>query len=346
MRYSTIELAQANEKLGKQIYTSDGRVLLNEGASLTPTLITRLKRLGIKAIYLQDPFDEEIEEEEMVSDEVKRETLATLKGSFQFVQEGGDIELRSLQQSVKNIVEEILENSHSLLSLTDMRTEDNGLFIHSLNVCMISAIVGVKLGLPRAKLYELATGALMHDIGKMASSKEDEIKEEKGHEHTWRGFNVLRKNSEMSALSAHIALSHHEHVDGSGTPRNLVEKDIHLFAKIVTVANAFDHLISPLRPGGRMLPHDACEILMGLTGVRYAHQVIKHFLKTIAFYPTGSQVVLSTGEYGVVSAQNDGIPQRPYVRIFKMEGHGQGEFQMHDINLIENPTLFIEKMVE
>lgn len=56
MRYTTIELTQANEKLGKQIYTSDGRVLLNEGASLTPALISRLKRLGIKAVYLQGPL--------------------------------------------------------------------------------------------------------------------------------------------------------------------------------------------------------------------------------------------------------------------------------------------------
>lgn len=346
MRYTTIELTQANEKLGKQIYTSDGRVLLNEGASLTPTLITRLKKLGIQAVYLQDPFDKEIKKEDMVSDEVKRETLATLKGSFQFVQEGAGFELKSIQQSVKNIVEEILAHSHSLLSLTDMRTEDNGLFIHSLNVCMISTIVGVKLGLSKSKLYELATGALMHDIGKMANEKDNEPQVELGHHHTWRGFNVLRKNSEMSSLSAHIALSHHEHVDGSGMPRKLSEKDIHLFAKIVSVANAFDHLISPLRPSGRMLPHDACEILMGLTGVRYGHQIIAHFLKTIAFYPTGIQVVLSTGEYGIVSAQNDGIPQRPYVRIFKMEGHGQGEFQKIDINLLEHPTIFIEKIVD
>lgn len=346
MRYTTIELTQANEKLGKQIYTSDGRVLLNEGASLTQALINRLKRLGIKAVYLQDPFDTEIKKEDLVSEEVKRETFANLTESFQFVQEGQGFELKSIQQSVKQIVEEILGHSQSLLSLTDMRTEDNGLFVHSLNVCMISTIVGVRLGLPRAKLYELATGALMHDIGKMASSKDDEPKVEMGDHHTWRGFNVLRKNSEMSALSAHIALTHHEHVDGGGIPRQLLEKDIHVFAKIVAVANAFDHLISPLRPGGRMLPHEACEIIMGLTGVRYGHQIVSHFLKTIAFYPTGIQVVLSTGEYGVVSAQNDGIPQRPFVRIFKVEGHGHGEFQAVDINLLKHPTVFIEKIVD
>lgn len=346
MRYATIEQTQPNEKLGKQIYTSDGRILLNEGATLTPTLIQRLKRLGIKAVYLQDPFDEEIEEEEVVSDEVKRETLATLKGSFQFVQESGTINIQSIQQSVNNIVEEILENSQSLLSLTDMRSEDNDLYLHSLNVCMISTIVGVKLGLARGKLIELATGALMHDIGKVASPSEDEPQAEKGQDHTWRGFNTLRKHSEISALSAHIALAHHEHVDGTGTPRGMSEKDTHLFAKIVAVANAFDHLMNPLKENETLLPHDACEILMGLTGIQYSHQVMAHFLKIIAFYPTGSQVVLSTGEYGVVSSQNEGIPQRPVVRVFKVEGHGQGEFQNEEINLAKNPTIFIKEIVE
>ncbi|WP_374720723.1 HD-GYP domain-containing protein [Peribacillus tepidiphilus] len=101
------------------------------------------------------------------------------------------------------------------------------LFLHSFNVCVISVIIGMKMGLDRSKLKELAIGTLFHDIGKIsvADHRQEEYNEE---HHTWKGFNLLRKNPEISKLSLGIILQHHEYIDGSGAPRGIKGDEIHL----------------------------------------------------------------------------------------------------------------------
>ncbi|SDH87756.1 HD-GYP domain-containing protein [Alteribacillus bidgolensis] len=96
------------------------------------------------------------------------------------------------------------------------------------------------MGLDRTKLQELATGALLHDIGKIlpGSRSSDE-------HHSCIGFNFLRKNKEISTLFSHIALAHHEHhINGSGLPLSMKEKDIHSLARITAVANYYNNLVN------------------------------------------------------------------------------------------------------
>ncbi|MFB4164672.1 HD-GYP domain-containing protein [Alteribacillus sp. JSM 102045] len=147
--------------------------------------------------------------------------------------------IKAINQSVYTLIEEISLNKDILLNLTDIRTTDNALYVHSVNVCIMSILTGTKMGLDRVKLQELAIGALLHDIGKVIpeSKRLDE-------HHSWIGFNFLRKNKEISTLSSHIALAHHEHIDGSGVPRGMAGKDIHLLAKITAAANFYDNLVA------------------------------------------------------------------------------------------------------
>jgi putative nucleotidyltransferase with HDIG domain len=288
----------------------------------------------------------DIEIEEVVSEKAKRKAVETLKDSFQFVQQGQNVDSRKIQSSITSIIDEILGNQEILLSLTDIRTEDNALFVHSVNVCIISTILGVKLGLNRLKLTELATGALLHDLGKILPDEHVEQSDET-NDHTWKGFNKLRKNKEISTLSAHIALTHHERVDGTGFPRQLTKDNIHLLSKIVAVANTYDRLIGPQAQGdGKQLhPYEACEQIMALTNSYFAHNVVWHFLRAIAFYPTGSQVKLSTGVTGIVVGQHNGLPQRPIVRTFHMRGGSTTDYEIKHVDLAKETTVFIKEIL-
>ncbi|TWI55865.1 HD-GYP domain-containing protein [Halalkalibacter nanhaiisediminis] len=344
MRYTLIDNVQQGERLGKHIFASDGRILLQSGAQLTVGILSRLRHMGVQAIYIKDERVEDIEVEEVVSESVKRSTIATLKDSFHFVQSGKNIDFQSIQKSITSIIDEVLMNHQTLLSLTDIRTEDNELFIHSVNVCIISTILGVKVGLDRTKLQELATGALLHDIGKILPSekgKEDDVE----NDHTWKGFNALRKNKEISTLSAHIALTHHEHIDGSGYPRQLKDEEIHYLSKVVAIANTYDRLISKGEDNRGLYPHEACEHLLALTNVQFSHPIMWRFLRAVAFYPTGSQVKLSTNETGIVVGQHTGLPQRPIIRVFEMTGSDSGDYDVKHIDLAKETTVFIEKVL-
>ncbi|PSL50869.1 HD domain-containing protein [Salsuginibacillus halophilus] len=346
MRYKLLHQVDQGDELARHIYASDGRVLLQEGVPLTVGLIAKLRHMGVWAVYIKDDTFGEVQVEEMVSETTRRETLGTLSACHAQIQKGGEVEIQDVQKSVTKLIEEILENKDLLLALTDIKTEANEIFVHSLNVCMTSILIGVKMNLNREKLQELAIGALMHDVGKV-TGKVDRTKKDRmqPEHHTWLGFDILRVNHEISTLSAHVALAHHEYLDGSGVPRKLEGNDIHALARITTVANDFDNLLTKGDGEKPMLPHEACENIMGATNLKYAHPIVWRFLRAVAFYPNGSQVRLTTGQTGVVIAQHKGLPQRPVVRAFNIVGHAKEDYEFVDIDLAEERTVFIKEVL-
>ncbi|MCM3759260.1 HD domain-containing protein [Alkalihalobacillus oceani] len=344
MKYTLIDHVQHGERLAKHIFASDGRVLLQEDVQLTVGILSRLRRMGVKAIYIKDERVNDIKVEEVVSEKVKRETISTLQDSFQLVQTGKNIDFQAVRKVISTIIDEVLQNQQTLFALMDIRTEDNELYVHSVNVCILSTIVGIKMGLDRTKLQELAIGALLHDIGKVVDDAPGQLEPMK-NDHTWKGFNLLRKNKEISTLSSHIALTHHENMDGTGYPRKLKDEEIHVLSKIVAVTNTYDRLLSPKDGGKGMFPYEACEYLLGLTNIQFSHEVMWRFLRAVAFYPTGSQVKLSTKETGIVVDQNPGLPQRPIIRVFHMVGSASEDFDVKHIDLAKETTVFIEEVL-
>ncbi|MFB5660769.1 HD-GYP domain-containing protein [Alteribacillus sp. HJP-4] len=342
MRYALSKNIQQGDKLAKSIYATDGRILLKSGVPLTVGLISRLHHMGVHAVYLENETVTDIHIEEVVSDKTKKAAVAALAESFRYVQNGGDLEVKSINQSIRAILEEVMLNQNILLNLTDIRTNDSELYHHSVDVCIMAVLTGAKLGLDQTKLHELGVGALLHDVGKILPKTEQE---ENDH-HTWRGFEFLRRNKEISTLSAHIALAHHEFLDGSGKPRGLNAKEIHLLSKITAVVNYYDNLISGKAAGSEALqPYQACEHIMALSNRRLAHQVVWIFLRTVAFYPTGAQVQLTTGDSGIIIRQHTGLPQRPVVRVFR-SFKSPGEYDMVDVDLAEKRTTFIKEILE
>ncbi|WP_280769154.1 HD-GYP domain-containing protein [Salipaludibacillus daqingensis] len=348
MRYVSIDNVDQGEQLGKHIFASDGRILLNEGVTLTIGLLSKLRQMGVSSIFVKDDRFKDLEIEEVVSETTKRKAISTLANSIQFIQQDKYVDGKSISGIVDQMIEEVLSNPDVLFHLTDIRTKDNEMFVHSVNVCIMSVMVGVQVGLAKTKIQELAVGALLHDIGKLVGEvrqsdipvgydRDDELMKD----HSWKGFNLLRKSQEVSTLSAHIALAHHENVDGTGNPRGMYGDDIHYLAKIVAVANDYDHLVTEGGSENVLFPHEACERIMGLTNLRYDHNVVWKFLRCIAFYPSGVQVKLSDGSIGVVTGQHKGLPQRPIVRTFQSDGDN---FIYNEVDLAKETTIFITKV--
>ena len=103
MRYTFIDNVQQGELLGRNIYSSDGRVLLHEGVQLTVGLISKLRHMGVQYIYIKDDKFSDIVIEEVVSEQTKRQAMNTITTSYHLIQTGKEIDTRVVNQSVKNI---------------------------------------------------------------------------------------------------------------------------------------------------------------------------------------------------------------------------------------------------
>jgi len=205
----------------------------------------------------------------------------------------------------------------------NISTYDNYTYTHSVNVDILSVILGVACGLRDDELKKLSQAALLHDIGKTCVpieiiNKPGRLTEEEYAEvkkHPYYGYNMLRDNFDVSSVARNAILSHHENEDGSGYPRALAGDKIHLFAKIIHVADVYDALTTKRVYKDAMNPADALEYLMGNSERMFDKDLVATFLEYVAPYPLGVQVELSNGQKALVVKNNRSMLSRPVVRL-------------------------------
>ncbi|MBW5445621.1 HD domain-containing protein [Cohnella sp. CFH 77786] len=339
MRLIDIESVEPGQHLGKTIFSANGTVLLSSGVQLTVFMISTLKRLGVTAIYIDDPQFRDVEIEDLLSEETKRAVINQMSETFEALRSGKEFSTKAISQTIDQLLDDVMRNSGVAVHLSDIRTADNAAYVHAMNVCMLSTLIGLNMGLNMIQLKELSIGALLHDIGKLNAP---EIQEGRMH-HAWRGFEMIKMKREFSLLIAHVAFQHHEAVDGTGLPRGITGDEIHPYAKIVAVANAYDNLLSRSESGRPMLPHEACEHLNALSGTKLDHEALTQFMRIVSIYPNGISVKLSNRKIGVVVGQHRGLPGRPVVRVLSRED--EDNVDAKEIDLAQHPTLFIEAVL-
>ncbi len=353
LRQVSVNRLQKGDVLGRTIFSHNGRSLLGKGVTLTSPYIERLKELGISIVYVDDDETKDIVIEDVISEENRREAMNSIEHSAEAVRIGKDLNGFQVKKTVNNIIGDVLFQEKIFLSLTDMRSYDNQVYAHSVSVCVLATILGKALGLDKDTLEALAVGALLHDIGTVKLPKELVAKREaftlKENDlyktHTVHGFEILRNKSELNLLSAHIALQHHEWLNGNGYPRKLSGRHLHVLAQIVGLADFYDNLVNDGPGHSRIVPHEACEIVMGCANKLFSQQLVVTFLKHVAAYPTGCTVKLNTGEVGIVVDQNKSLPMRPIIRVL-IADKGLAHVQAKEYNLVEDLTTFIVSIVE
>lgn len=324
MRKIPLDYAHEGMLLGRSIIDSEGNIWLRAGVELDERYINRLYELGIHYLYIRDEtFGETDEVEDVISEETRINTVKLVKKTFSHLQQDRKINTVALRNVVNNLLDEILDNSTVLLCISDISTLDNVIFYHSVSVCTLSIMTGITMSYSDTKLRELGIGALLHDIGK--SKIDPELVKRVGNlseeeyallsKHPDLGYAIIRDYGDLSLLSAHIALQHHERWDGKGYPRQLAGNKIHEYARIVATANTYDDLMTdrPNRPPYKV--NQAINLIKRMSGLYFDPRVVVAMISNIASYPLGSFIRLNTGEIGIVSHLNPESPQKPVIRI-------------------------------
>jgi HD-GYP domain-containing protein (c-di-GMP phosphodiesterase class II) len=336
MRLLSTDSLVPGEKLGKSVQNERGQILLSEGIELSERMIQRLQDLNIPFVYIQDPRTEHIKPGKSISDNLRKEALETIEGTFtdivnnhsfssSFVIEKAS---RRFTELIRHIMNEIRGNQELLTMLADVFTYDNYIFTHSFNVTLYSLAIGMEMKLNQKQMEMLGIGAVLHDVGKMLVPVEilmkpgrltdDEYEVMKNHAEA--GFQLVKNVQTLPLLVAHCAYQHHERMDGSGYPRGLSGDNIHFFGKIIAVADVFDAVTSNRVYRSAMLPHEGLEILYAGSGTQFDKKVVEAFRRAVAIYPNGLGVSLNDGRKGVVSRQNVGFSDRPVIEILEEKG--------------------------
>ncbi|ASA20133.1 HD-GYP domain-containing protein [Paenibacillus donghaensis] len=342
MRLVSVNQLQAGMKLAKKIYNDDGMILLADGVELTDTLIKRLARIDIGYIYIEDSLTDDVIITGMLEDETRNQALKVIRSEFQQMSGASGITKgfyhldKKFSRLMDSILDDISSQEDPMIMLLDMHTTDSYLYVHSLNVCLYTLVLGIAYGYSKEELRVIGLGALLHDIGKTQIpvkivQKPGMLSDEEFHHmqaHTEIGYRILKEEPNIPLLAAHCAFQHHERIDGSGYPRGLKGPQIHEYAKWLGVADSYDAMTSNRIYKRAMLPHQAVEALYVGSGTLYEQKQLELFRDRVAIYPLGLTVKLSTGESGVVVRIDPTIPHRPVVRVLNgVEGEAVVPFE-------------------
>jgi HD-GYP domain-containing protein (c-di-GMP phosphodiesterase class II) len=346
----SLECVKPSMVLGKDIFHSDGQLLLARGIALTPRITGRLAEMGIRFIYVDDGRYGEVRLDEAVAEETRVEAQTEVRACMNAVAAGSAFDSCRLLRIVHDLIDELLANQGNLISLTDIRAMRDYTFAHCAGVAVLSLCIAYQLGLEGEDLVTLGTGALLHDLGKSLVSPAvlnkpgallpHEYAEIKRHAES--GYYLLSGRSDIHPEAALVAREHHERLNGSGYPQGLRRGAINRFARITAVADVFDAMSTDRVYRRRYLPHETLDTLIGGSGTLFDPEVVGAFCQTVAVYPCGTVVKLHTGQAGVVVRQNRDFPGRPVVRV---RVHADGEDRLIDLDLVRELTTFITEVV-
>ena len=160
---------------------------------------------------------------------------------------------------------------------------------HSTRVATLSTRLAQELGLSPSEIDTLRQAALLHDIGRLAVSdtifaSRERLSDEEFEavkEHPARGERVLRAAGCFDAVTP-LVRHHHERWDGTGYPDGLKGRAIDPLARILTVADAYDAIVSarPHRPA--RTPKQAMAELTKCAGTQFDPGLIDAFRRSVA----------------------------------------------------------------
>lgn len=122
--------------------------------------------------------------------------------------------------------------------------------------------------------------------------------------HVAHSVDLYDQTDGGSPVVREILLTHHERENGSGYPSGLVGDDIPLFGRLAGIVDTYDAMTSKRPFQAPTSRYETLQVMYRERGQLYQADLLEQFVQCLGAYPVGSLVELSTGEIGMVMAQN------------------------------------------
>lgn len=324
-------------RVSEMVYDRRGRMLIADGVVLDDFMIQALPKLGVSGVYInghEESEDEEIVisesaqaaiEKNRVEDCAKVQLTESVKEriveGIQFIFSNTESEhfMDAANSITSDLLKAISENDALAVDVGILKVSDEYTFKHSVDVATIAMIIGKKHGMSEKEIYELGITGLLHDIGK--SQIPTEILNKPGRlteeefalmkQHTLFGYDLLKEENLPECVLKGV-LQHHEKLDGTGYPYGAGGDEISPYARVISVADIYDALVTVRSYKEAFSQRDAVEMIMSMTS-GLDIEVMKSFLGSVILYPVDSIVNLSNGEKAKVVENHSSNILRPTV---------------------------------
>ncbi|HQJ06384.1 MAG TPA: HD-GYP domain-containing protein, partial [Spirochaetota bacterium] len=212
---------------------------------------------------------------------------------------------------------------------------------------------GDELKLQDKQLRELAIAGLLHDIGMLKIpqtilDKEEKLTEDEMNQirtHPILSYKFVNDKNIFGKDVLDPIIQHHEQYDGNGYPRKLSGDKIHIYAKIISIADAFEAQISERSYRKSKTGYSAMKEVLSESQNRFDPKVLKAFLSILSIYPPGTLVQLNNNSIGTVTAVNPQAPLRPKIKLL-LDELGEKPKSPVVIDLKSSLNVFISRVLD
>ncbi len=168
----------------------------------------------------------------------------------------------------------LFKEIHIVIPLAGLRSFEDYIYVHAINLCLLSMAQAEALGYSREVIHAVGMGALLHDIGetqtgfkkkrnewKLSDAEVDQIKR-----HPAQGAALLLAFPEIPRVSALIVYEHHLKYDGTGYPEMMFKRSQHIASRLVTISDQFDAMRSSRPDQAALQPEQILTVMEGEKG--------------------------------------------------------------------------------
>jgi HD-GYP domain-containing protein (c-di-GMP phosphodiesterase class II) len=282
-----------------------------------------LSRQKVERIILEGPQPEDRPEHHREALAIYQDAIDTVKRAMSTVEKGGEIDGMAVRTVVEEMLASVLYDRSALLSLAAIKSWDEYLYEHCVNVCIVGLVFGCTLGLSEAQMVDLGMSAILHDIGKVFVPLEIVRKPGPLTEDEWAimqthpivGARILGTTRGMPEVAALVAFEHHLKYDHSGYPRLQTRESQHLYSHLLTIVDCYDSLttVRPYRAPVR--PDQAAGWMLYVGKDQFEPRLLARFAGMLRIYPLGAVAKLNTNEWAIIASGGERDLARPRVRI-------------------------------
>jgi HD-GYP domain-containing protein (c-di-GMP phosphodiesterase class II) len=268
------------------------------------------------------------------------------------------VNIAKTKRVVQQLIDQIMSNECALIEMTALRNFDDYTYVHSVNVCVLSLVLGYHIGLDRKRLSNLGVGALLHDLGKTKLTKELVNKPGRFDDYDWTlmrkhpiyGVKVLFKTraiDETTSRAAATIFEHHLSFDSTGYPELLNKRKPALFARIVAIADTYNAMTSGrVYHNKRHLPDETITSMVNRVGKVFDPLLLKTFINIMGIFPVGTVVALSSKEIGIIAKNNPDNLEKPQVKVIADETGLYDLSEVKVLDLSKEPGISVTKIID
>lgn len=335
MTVPTVAVSQIKygERLGDNVTTKMGNTLFHKGRIIQEREVEILKAFLIPSVYIESKNSNEVEQEseEHKVKEVEavdpfyveyQNMVKLLKRVFLLANGGQQLPILEIRTGLETLIRHI--DAYKVLTFTPKNRNLHEYIYHkSILVSLASYSLARWAGLPQKDLLQIAMAGLLHDIGTskvdrtllekknpLNASEMDEIKQ-----HTLIGYQILKNMSGINEGVKLTALQHHEREDGSGYPLGVKSDKIHVYAKIVAIADIYNAMTNERYYKAALSPYVVLEQLLNESFGKVDPTLVQVFMNKSTQISNGTLVKLSDNRVGEIVFSDRSHPTRPWVNV-------------------------------